>query len=390
MSFSPPPRRLSNGNTTAKREEHLIYALEAEEERIVNTLSRKLEQLREEKIELENALEAESESHVNRLTRELTMLRLAQQQHSHSNGSSNTSPGSQSWKGGFAMPSDATMLEAMRAENEALRGRLVDTERDYIRVARLNEIYREELIDHRRRLGLSVDNLIGLSSMDPYAQPTHQRSWASSNGSNSYSPSGSVVAASPIASRYTSAVPIPAAPSTSAMAIPRPSSAIRRPPHPSLSESTTPSESSASASDSPFPFSPSTSMHPSSELSTSITTNLTTPPSSASLNSNPPAPYPGGALHTLSYPSVPPPSLSSSLGSPTVTYPINRRGSGGYTYRGTGSRRESVERGARIAETGTLVPRSRAGSHSLAPTSEDPGYVGEIGLTMDGFSAVKT
>lgn len=108
--------------------------------------------MREEKIELENALEAESESHVNRLTRELTMLRLAQQQHSHSNGSSNTSPGSQSWKGGFAMPSDATMLEAMRAENEALRGRLVDTERDYIRVARLNEIYREELIDHRRRV----------------------------------------------------------------------------------------------------------------------------------------------------------------------------------------------------------------------------------------------
>ena len=49
-----------------------------------------------------------------------------------------------------------------------------------------------------------------------------------------------------------------------------------------------------------------------------------------------------------------------------------------------------MERGARIAETGTLVPRSRAGSHSLAPTSEDPGYVGEIGLTMDGFSAVKT
>ena len=44
------------------------------------------------------------------------------------------------------------MLEAMRAENEALRGRLVDTERDYIRVARLNEIYREELIDHRRRV----------------------------------------------------------------------------------------------------------------------------------------------------------------------------------------------------------------------------------------------
>ena len=46
------------------------------------------------------------------------------------------------------------MLEAMRRENEQLRNRLVDTERDYIRISRLNEIYREELIDHRRRVGL--------------------------------------------------------------------------------------------------------------------------------------------------------------------------------------------------------------------------------------------
>ena len=45
------------------------------------------------------------------------------------------------------------MLEAMRRENEHLRNKLVDTERDYIRISRLNEIYREELIDHRRRVG---------------------------------------------------------------------------------------------------------------------------------------------------------------------------------------------------------------------------------------------
>jgi hypothetical protein len=31
----------------------------------------------------------------------------------------------------------------------------VNTERDYIRVTRLNEMYREELIDHRRRVSLS-------------------------------------------------------------------------------------------------------------------------------------------------------------------------------------------------------------------------------------------
>ena len=50
-------------------------------------------------------------------------------------------------------PSAEMMLEAMRRENEHLRNKLVDTERDYIRISRLNEIYREELIDHRRRVG---------------------------------------------------------------------------------------------------------------------------------------------------------------------------------------------------------------------------------------------
>lgn len=120
-------------------------------------------QLQEEKIELENALEAESESHVNRLSRELSALRLAQQLASQQNG---TSPGlpSSSVNGDGTQspnllrlpnplaPSSEDMLDAMRRENEQLRNRLVDTEREYIRISRLNEIYREELIQHRRRV----------------------------------------------------------------------------------------------------------------------------------------------------------------------------------------------------------------------------------------------
>lgn len=54
--------------------------------------------------------------------------------------------------GNPAAPSSDAMLEAMMRENEQLRSRLVDTERDYVRISRLNEIYREELIDHRRRV----------------------------------------------------------------------------------------------------------------------------------------------------------------------------------------------------------------------------------------------
>jgi hypothetical protein len=42
MSVSPPIRRLS---TSSKREEDLINAYEAEEERIINLLSRKLEKV---------------------------------------------------------------------------------------------------------------------------------------------------------------------------------------------------------------------------------------------------------------------------------------------------------------------------------------------------------
>jgi len=120
-------------------------------------------QLQEEKIELENVLEAESESHVNRLSRELSALRLAQQLANQQNGGS---PG----LGGAGVNGDGTqsptllrlpnplapssedMLEAMRRENEQLRNRLVDTEREFIRISRLNEIYREELIQHRRRV----------------------------------------------------------------------------------------------------------------------------------------------------------------------------------------------------------------------------------------------
>ena len=118
-------------------------------------------QLREEKIDLENALEAESELHVNRLTRELSSLRLAQQQaqlNGSGNGNISESPetrmGMQMFMNGShpTTPSSDAMLEAMRRENEHLRNRLVDTERDYVRISRLNEIYREELIDHRRRV----------------------------------------------------------------------------------------------------------------------------------------------------------------------------------------------------------------------------------------------
>jgi hypothetical protein len=405
MSLSPPIRRLSSASSggSSKREEDLINAYEAEEERIINVLSRKLEkvrspplfkrghplpfnppyidsQLQEEKIALENVLEAESESHVNRLSRELSALRLAQQLASQQNGGSpgvaGIGPNGDGTQSPTLLrlpnplaPSSEDMLEAMRRENEQLRNRLVDTEREFIRISRLNEIYREELIQHRRRvrvvsrsfpvvdmlllgagahsqLELPVDSLIGLSANDPYFQPTHRRSF-----SNTSSPSTSVVL--PINS---GTYAMHASPS---VAIPRPPSQIHRPTN-VVSESTTPlSHSPSSVSDSPF-LSPFLSAHPASFATTS-----TTPPSSAPRPSTTTtiAPQP------LSYPSVPPPSLSSSYAGPDSPVIESR---GGRWRHGSlhdlrqasrsASRHRSVERGARVAETGQLVPRSRAGS----------------------------
>ncbi len=457
MSVSPPIRRLS---TSSSSREDLIYQYEAEEERIINVLSRKLEKvrsptrrwmcltswslkLREEKIELENVLEAESESHVNKLSRELSALRLAQQQQqagsSHVNGSGSTSP--QDTRTGpqlahllnrnGADPTPDLILDALRRENEALRSRLVETEQDFIRISRLNEVYREELIQHRRRvsgglhlagtslnplqLGLPVDNLIGLSQAEPLSQPLHRRpSFTSTSPSSSIH----IPINSSHATRHATAVPIP-----------RPPSQIRRPSNVISSESTTPlshspSSASTSISTSPFPFSPNTSPFPASYASGA--TNLTTPPSVPSAAVSPPTMTTGGP-RTLSYPLVPPPSLSSSFGSPstslhqTTTHPIsfiprdhdgtpspaesfhsrrnsfNRRGSFDRRVVETGSlrslsrgqsqsRRESVERGARIAETGVLVPRTRSDSFGLPEgdeSADSPPETGANGTRTD-------
>lgn len=50
------------------------------------------------------------------------------------------------------------LLEAMRAENAQLRTRVADLERDFLRVSRVNEVYRQELLEHRRRVRSTLLN----------------------------------------------------------------------------------------------------------------------------------------------------------------------------------------------------------------------------------------
>jgi hypothetical protein len=175
-------------------------------------------------------------------------------------------------------------------------------------------------------------------------------------------------------------------PTTHGVPIPRPPSQIHRPSN-GGSDGNPPLSHSPSSSESPFPFSPMT--NPTSL--TSPKTNITSPPTSLSFNATTVA-Y-GTPSRGLSYPSVPPPSLSSSFGSPSVSLhmphrdsslspiePLSRRNSNAWRgdWRGRSgetSRRGSVERGARVAETGTLVPRRRASSQGLASTIETPDSV---------------
>ncbi|KAF8329427.1 uncharacterized protein EI90DRAFT_3145930 [Cantharellus anzutake] len=406
---------MSASRGSLRREEELINAFEADQERITLTLSRKLEQLRSEKVQLENTLEAESESQVLRLSRQLTALRQAQQQQQQQQ--STQGEASTSGAGTSTLPPTSNrsalstsrsipivdprypdpdaILEALRRENESLRRRVNEMERDYVRVTRLNDIYREELIEHRRRLGLSVDSLIGLtgpsitnSPAESLSQPIHRRPQAVNHPNLSSTTSS--VASSPdynpsLPNRATGATPIPihrdngnrTVASTAMRPLPIHRTNGHTPLRHSASSSTSTTSSatnspSSSLPSSPFTFSPPNLRTPDLE---SYNTHATTPPSS-----NSPLPLqafvfqPLGAPQ-LSYPSVPPPSLSSSVGSPGISVSlspsISRRNSVGQgnapntSNNAAVGRRVSVERGARIAETGSLAGRRRGGGASI-------------------------
>lgn len=270
-----------------------------------------------------------------------------------------------------------------------------------------------------------MDSLIGMSSAtDPLSQPLRRRS------TSNQPPTPSSVHPPPF-SRHPigfgsggggggGGLPIPGVP------IPRPSSRIYRPTNHAPSGSSTPLSHSPASPASPYispltsPSAPATHPHANGGASaTSAGTALTTPASSASLHATPPVPYaaplgPGGA-RILSYPSVPPPSLSSSFGSPSAAYhvpagppadaraswrngiprvplppPTGGAGAGaGGAYGGDTRRvaesgslanrsqsRGSVsrERGARVAETGSLIGRrqSLGGPERMPMTLEDP------------------
>lgn len=165
--------------------------------------------------------------------------------------------------------------------------------------------------------------------LDPHNQPSYQRRESST---------------SPVIST----VALPQRPSPGPLPIHRPPSQIHRPTgsepqNPNASVPTSASSPDSSTPASPFPFSPLSSSLTSAAL-TGYQTTLTTPASVPPLTHIPPT---LGNPNQLTYPHVPPPSLSSSLGSPVAMFsPVNAM-----------SRRNS-----RVAETGSLARRGSRGS----------------------------
>ncbi|KAG8719965.1 hypothetical protein FRC09_010333 [Ceratobasidium sp. 395] len=384
-----------------RHDEELINAYEAEEERITNVLCRKLEQLREEKLALENTLEAESESQVNRLTRQISQLQA------QLSAFSSTSNRRTYTDHGPEPPQPAMLIEAMRLENAQLRTRVADLERDFLRVSRINDVYRQELLEHRRKfdkqLGLPYESLIGLaaasasqsvssSPAEPFSpQPHHRRVPVTSTntGRSGYGASSSHAGPSGSGSGTgqtrtgTSAVPIPRVqsqtrihPETLALTAP-PSSDSTPPSSPSYSLS--PTAPLAHSSFFPGPSSHMTTLTTpaSNPLPTPLApTTPLSPPSASTSNGLARALTELASAHAqragLSYPSVPPPSLASSLGSgspvvATLRVPPN-------------SRRQST-----VAETGSLRPSAPPPSRRAGGGGEDElEEIGEAYSDEDG------
>jgi hypothetical protein len=225
--------------------------------------------------------------------------------------------------------------------------------------------------------GISCDNLVGLNSApEAVVQPPRRTATYVMPSTSSRMP------APP--SRPGSAIPIPPNASANGVPIPRPSSRIHRPTQTPLSHQPTSASFSSPSPDLSPIISPLTHTVASGGLSyNSATTELTTPNSDASLHSAPPTPptaAPSVGRRILSYPAVPPPSLSSSLGSPSIPFhmplwdsgpssPIDIRGNNreppghgprrpsGSMSRSHSRGRGSHDRGARVVETGSLLSR---------------------------------
>jgi len=173
-----------------KEKGELLVQVEQEEEYLTNTLQKKLTQLQKEKIDMENALEQEQEFIVNKLQKQLDSLRIQQAANggtpsplSSSIGSSAQPivPSSPNPRKGVLSHSPSNtefatgvgginlgMVEMLRAENVSWRSRVAECEKEYLSKYNQCNRYKAELIELRKKLGMSVDDLAGEESIPAF------------------------------------------------------------------------------------------------------------------------------------------------------------------------------------------------------------------------------
>ncbi|KAK9766405.1 hypothetical protein K7432_004542 [Basidiobolus ranarum] len=161
-----------------KEKAELLVQVEREEEYLTNTLQRKLTQLQKEKIDLENALEQEQEFMVNRLQKQLDGLRLEQSQKdlgtSPPSPSLSSSPPAHRWRpthspsSSDVSVSSHAVTEVLKAEVTALRIKQTELEKEFTATYNQLKIYKNELIELRKKCQLPVDDLLSESAVPSF------------------------------------------------------------------------------------------------------------------------------------------------------------------------------------------------------------------------------
>jgi len=363
----------------------------------------------------------EQEALVNRLQRRLSEL-LSQQQFQQTlglNSSTSTSyPGSPvaqdasspipnaNFAAYFsnsdpANPSTATLLDALHSENTLLREQLADAESTTQQVERINEMYRQELLQLRERAGLDIADIavppvlsaprvreagpragnisarpetgaIGIPGM-PQSPPVHARSISKS----SYSPS--------ISSALSMGTPYSASPGTHATT---PSTSYTTPHAPAstpvnYSSALAGSRNAISSASTPYgSISSSTSSTDTSGPLTAPTYRVPPPSMASSLGAGDSSAS-GEPLGTAipmtarMLASSPIPEISESGVSSRSESPQSLRTNDNYSPQSLQRRLSNSRQGARVAETGFLKKRTPSG-RVLASTAESDSVSSDV------------
>ncbi|CAG8529272.1 8166_t:CDS:2 [Paraglomus occultum] len=209
-----------------KEKGELLVQVEQEEEYLTNTLQRKLNQLQKEKIDMENALEQEQEYIVNRLQKQLDALRQQAGYGFHSReggavsvpnastpllppGSPSTS--SKKWHSSHS-PTTADfpntspgVVEVLRAEISSLRLRLSEIEKEYVHKSSQATRYKNELIELRKRLGISAADLLVEEPTPAFLKHNSSRATARRSNSHNVGANPSISSANLVRARSVSA-----------------------------------------------------------------------------------------------------------------------------------------------------------------------------------------